>query len=186
MLCIYIYREREYIYRQTDRQTERDRDRGALYKLSPLKFVLVFGSKTAKEKLSGTEIQCRFDDSEICLNFRKRVGPLRNCREHIFLTIFLLECIRDQAVRPAFSNFVEVVSVFKGSHRFNRDVRNGKMLKSSTLEETQRYYRAKFRSMIVSKVMSFSVQNSAHAWQGYTGMIGKINLTLVRFWYVFH
>ena len=39
----------------------------ALYKVSPSKFVLVFGSKKAKEKLSGTEIQCRFGDSEICL-----------------------------------------------------------------------------------------------------------------------
>ena len=38
---------------------------GALYKVSPSKFVLVFGSKTAKEKLEGTEIQCRFGDSEI-------------------------------------------------------------------------------------------------------------------------
>ena len=60
------------------------------------------------------------------------------------------------------------------------------MLKSSTLEEIQRYYQTKFRSMIVSNVMSFSVQNSVHAWREYTGMIRKINLTLVRFWYVFH
>ena len=53
---------------------------GVLYKVSTSKFVLVFGSKTAKEKLSGTAIQCRFDDSEICHNFRKRVGPLRDGR----------------------------------------------------------------------------------------------------------
>ena len=44
---------------------------GALHKVSPSKFVLVFGSKTAKEKLERTEIQCRFGNSEICLNFRK-------------------------------------------------------------------------------------------------------------------
>ena len=50
---------------------------GALYKVSPSKFVLAFGSKTAKEKLAGAEIQCRFDDSEMCLNFQKRVGPFR-------------------------------------------------------------------------------------------------------------
>ena len=51
---------------------------GALYKVSPSKFVLVFGSKTTKEKLAGTEIQCRFGNSEICLNFWKRVDPFRN------------------------------------------------------------------------------------------------------------
>ena len=56
---------------------------GALYKVSPSKFVLVFGSKTPKEKLAGTEIQCRFSDSEVCLNFRKRVGPLRNWKETV-------------------------------------------------------------------------------------------------------
>ena len=95
---------------------------GVLYKVSPSKCVLVFGSKTAKEKLSGTEIQCCLGDSEIC----KRVGPLRDGREPIFVTIFLPEFISDQVVRIAFSNSGEVVSVFKGRHRFNRDVRNGK------------------------------------------------------------
>ena len=35
---------------------------GPLYKVSPSKFVLVFGSKAAKEKLESTEIQCRFGD----------------------------------------------------------------------------------------------------------------------------
>ena len=98
----------------------------ALYKVSPSKFVLVFGSKTAKEKLQGTEIQCRFGDSEICLNFRKRTGPLRNGRKPIFVTILLPEFISDQVVRLAFSNFWEVVSVFKGRHKFNRKIRNGK------------------------------------------------------------
>ena len=85
---------------------------GALYKVSPSKFVLVFGSKTLKEKLAGTEIQCRFSNSEVCLNFRKRVGPLKNGKEPILVTIFLPGLIRDQAVRLAFSNFREAVSVF--------------------------------------------------------------------------
>ena len=99
---------------------------GALYKVSPSKFVLVFGSKAAKEKLESTEIQCRFGDSELCLNFHKRFGPLRNGREPIFVTIFLPEFISDQAVRLAFSKFGDVISVFKGRHKFNTDVRNGK------------------------------------------------------------
>ena len=99
---------------------------GALYKVSPSKFVLVFGSKAAKEKLENTEIQCRFADFEICLNFHKRVGPLRNGREPIFVTIFLPEFISDQAVKLAFSEFGDVISVFKGKHRFNKDIRNGK------------------------------------------------------------
>ena len=83
-----------------------------MYKVSPSKFVLAFGSKTLKEKLAGTEIQYRFRDSEVCLNFRKRVGPLRNGKEPILVTIFLPELISDQAVRFAFPNFREVVSLF--------------------------------------------------------------------------
>ena len=87
---------------------------------------MVFGSKAAKEKLESTEIQCRFGDSEICLNFHKRVGPLRNERKPIFVTILLPEFISDQAVRLAFSNFGDVVSVSKGRHKFNTDIRNGR------------------------------------------------------------
>ena len=71
---------------------------GSLYKVSSSKFVLVFGSKAAKEKHEGTEIQCRFGDSEICLNFHKQVGPLRNGREPIFVNILLPEFISNQAV----------------------------------------------------------------------------------------
>ena len=56
------------------------------------------------------------------------------------------------------------------------------MLKSSTREEIQWYYQGKFVPMIVSKGMSFSMQNSPHAWQelpcGYTHPR--------RFWHVFH
>ena len=99
---------------------------GALYKVSPSKFVLVFGSKTAREKLADTVIQCRFDDADICHNFHKRVGPLRNGREPIFVTILLPEFVSDQAVRLAFSKFGEVISVFKGRHKFNKNIRNGK------------------------------------------------------------
>ena len=103
---------------------------GALYKVSPSKFVLVFGSKAPKEKLVGTEFQCRFSDFEVCLNLRKRVGPLRNGKEPILITIFLPEVISDQAVRLAFSNFSEAVlyfgPVFKGKYGFNRKIRNCK------------------------------------------------------------
>ena len=70
--------------------------------------------------------QCRFAYSEICLIFQKQIGPLRNRRELIFVNILLPEFISDQAVRLALSNFGEVVSVFKGRHKFNRSIRNGK------------------------------------------------------------
>ena len=99
---------------------------GALYKVSPSKFVLVFGSQAAKEKLQNTEIQCRFGDSDLRLSFHKRVGPLRNGREPIFVTVYLPEFVSDQAVRLAFSNFGEVVAVFKGRHKFNKSIRNGR------------------------------------------------------------
>ena len=99
---------------------------GALYKVSPSKFVLVFESKAAKEKLEGTEIQCCLGDSEICLNYHKRFGPLRNGREPIFVTILLPEFISNQAVRLAFSSFGEVVTVFKRRHKINKKIRNGK------------------------------------------------------------
>ena len=45
---------------------------GALYKVSHLKLVLVFGTKMTREKLAGTEIQCRFGDSKICPEFLER------------------------------------------------------------------------------------------------------------------
>ena len=99
---------------------------GALHKVSPSKFILFFGSKAANEKLEDTEIQCRFGDTEISLNFHKQVGPLRNGRDPIFVTILLPEFIIDQAVRLSFSNFGDVVSVFKGRHKFNKKIRNDK------------------------------------------------------------
>ena len=57
------------------------------------------------EKLAGTETQCRFGDSELCLNFWKRVDSLRNKKEQILVTIFLLELINNQAVKLAFLQF---------------------------------------------------------------------------------
>ena len=87
---------------------------------------MIFGSETAKEKHQVTEIQCRFGDSEIELSFRTRIEPLRNGKEPIFVTINLPEYISGQAVRLAFSHFGEVVSVFKGRHKSNRKIRNGK------------------------------------------------------------
>ena len=69
---------------------------------------------------------CRFGDSEIRLNFCKGVGPLRNGRQPIFATIFLPEFISGQAVRLAFSNFEDVVPVFKGRQKFNRGIRSAK------------------------------------------------------------
>ena len=57
------------------------------------------------EKLAGTEIQCRFGDSELCLNFWKRVDSLRNKKEQILVTIFPLELISNQAVKLAFLQF---------------------------------------------------------------------------------
>ena len=70
---------------------------GAVNKVSPSKFVLVFGSKKAKEKLSGAEIQCRFGDSETCLNFCKRNGPLRDGRDlSLSLSFFLSSLVTRQ------------------------------------------------------------------------------------------
>ena len=59
-------------------ETEGVTEIGTLYKFCPSKVVLVFGSKTVKDKLTCTEIHYRFGDSEICLNLRKRVGLFRN------------------------------------------------------------------------------------------------------------
>ena len=97
---------------------------GALYKVSPSKFVLVFGSKTPKEKLAGTEIQCRFSDSEVCLNFRKRVGPLRNWKETVLdsLVIRQWDLLSPILEKPC----LYFGPVFNGRHGFNRKTRNGK------------------------------------------------------------
>ena len=42
------------------------------------------------------------------------------------MTVFLPELVSDQAVRLTFSNFGEVVAVFKGRHKFNKNIRNGR------------------------------------------------------------
>ena len=86
--------------------------------------------------------------SEICLNFWKRISLLRNGKEPILVTIFLPELILDQAVKLAFTNFGEVVSVFKRRHE--SETVEG-MLKSFLQEEIQWYYQGKFLSMVVSK-----------------------------------
>ena len=98
---------------------------GALYKVSPSKSVLAFRSQTEKEKLQNTAIQSRFSETGITLNFYKRGGPRRNGKEPILVTINLPEYVSDQAVKLAFSNFGEVILVFKGRHRFDRKIRNG-------------------------------------------------------------
>ena len=99
---------------------------GALYKVSPSKFILVFRSNSSRKKLLNTEICSRFGDLDIQLDFHKRISPLRNGKEPTFVTIYLPEFISDQAVKLTFSNFADVVSVFKGRHKFNKNIRNGK------------------------------------------------------------
>ena len=81
--------------------------------------------------------------------FSETSWPLRNGKEPKLVTIFLPEIISDQVVTLAFSNFGEVVYVFKVRHNFNKNIRNGK-------EEIQQYYQGKFTAMVVSKEMSFS------------------------------
>ena len=94
------------------------RDRCSVQSFS-LKVSVDLWIKDGKGETSRYRDQYRFGDCEICLNFRKRIGPVRNGREPIFVTILLPEFISDQAVRLAFSNFGEVVSGFKGRKREN-------------------------------------------------------------------
>ena len=91
-----------------------------------MKFDLVFGSKASKKKLLNTEIGSRFGDLDIQPDFHKSIGPLRNGKEPTFVTIYLPEFISDQAVKLAFSNFGNEVSVYKGRHKFNKNIRNRK------------------------------------------------------------
>ena len=122
----------------------------------------------SKEKLQGTEIQCHFGDSEICLNFRKLIGPLRNGRKPIFVTILLPEFISDQVVRLAFSNFQEVVSVFKGETNLTEKLEMVKGMLKSSPREIQRYYQGKFLSMVGSRGMFFSQKRMCCATGSYT------------------
>ena len=71
------------------------------------------------------------------------------------MTILLPELTSDQAVRLAFTNFGEVVSVFKGRHKFNGSETEKEMLESSKREDIQRYCQRKFLSIVISKEMSF-------------------------------
>ena len=90
-----------------------------------------------KEKLPGTEIQCRFGDSEFCLNFWKRVRPLRNGKEPILVTIFFPELISDQAVRLVVSNFGEVASLKTDTNLTETSEMEKGMSKSSPWMEIQ-------------------------------------------------
>lgn len=111
-----------------------------MHKVSPSKFDLDFGSRTAKEKHASTEIQCCLGDSEICLNFWKQIVPLRNWTEPILVTIFLSELISDLAVSLVFSNFGDAVSVFKGRHELTGKFETVKgMLKSFPREGNHQY-----------------------------------------------
>ena len=83
-----------------------------MYEASLSKFILIVESKTEKEKLENKDILSGFGDYELTLSFLKpRFGPLKNGKEPTFATHVLPEYISDQAVRLAFSNFGEVVSV---------------------------------------------------------------------------
>ena len=144
---------------------------GALYKVSPSKFILVFGSKMAKEELENTVIQCRFGKTDITLSFRKRIEPIKDGREPIFVTIKLPEYISDQAVKIAFSHFGEVLSVFKGRHKFNRKIRNCKrhVRGGGSLDTAEEncfpwwYYK---RCPLCRKGgVVLQVQNPPHAWR---------------------
>ena len=76
------------------------------YIISSSKFIFIFESKKSREKLQVTEKHSRFRDKEIILSFQtRRSGALGNGKQPIFVTLFLPECLRDQAVRLAISNF---------------------------------------------------------------------------------
>ena len=96
--------------------------------------------------------------------FSETSWPLRNGKEPKLVTIFLPEIISDQVVTLAFSNFGEVVYVFKVRHNFNKNIRNGK-------EEIQQYYQGKFTAMVVSKEMSFSQKTRTPVETG-GGLVG--------------
>ena len=97
--------------------------------------------------------------------FSETSWPLRNGKEPMLVTIFLPELNNDQVVTLAFSNFGEVVYVFKVRHNFNKNIRNGK-------EEIQQYYQGKFTAMVVSKEMSFSQKTRTPVKTGGGGLVG--------------
>ena len=116
--------------------------------------------------------------------FRKRIGPLRNGRESIFVTILLPEFISDQAVRFAFSNFREVVSVFKGRHKFNRSIRNG--------ERHVRIFPAGGDPVILPRKISLhgNIHPEEFPFRGKGGVVQQVKNShqthSKRFQYIFH
>ena len=99
----------------------------ALYKIS--KFILIFESKTAKEKLENTEILNRFGDYKLTLTAIRSSQKWEGAYYCYTLSSYcytLSSWIRKwPGSRLAFSNFGEVVSVFKGRRKFNRNIRKG-------------------------------------------------------------
>ena len=99
----------------------------ALYRISRQRFVLIFGSKDSALKCKSTELSAVSGDERISLLFggsNLRFGKPR--RAPTFVTLFLPEYISCRAAELAFSNFGEVERVFFGTHKFNRNLRNGK------------------------------------------------------------
>ena len=148
----------------------------------------LFWSFDQKQQRRNFKVQrCHFGDSEICLNFRKRIVLLKNGRETIFVTILLPEFISDQAVRLTLSNFEEVVSVFKGRHKFNRSIRNGKRhvrifpvgAYPVNLFPWQYPEGCPFRG---KGGVALQVQNSSHAWRE----LSCYHTHSKRFQHVFH
>ena len=92
----------------------------ALYKTSKGRFVLIFGSENSASKCRSAELSASSGEARVTLLFRERR------RAPTFVTIFCPEYISCRAVELAFANFGEVQRVFYGTHRFNRNLRNGK------------------------------------------------------------
>ena len=92
----------------------------ALYKTSKERFVLILGSEDSASKCRSMELSYASGDARVSLLFRERK------RASTFVTIFCPEYISCRAVELAFSNFGEVDRVFYGTHKFNRNIRNGK------------------------------------------------------------
>ena len=92
----------------------------ALYKTSGERFVLIFGSEDSVSKCRSAELSAVSGDARVTLLFRERR------RAPIFVTIFCPEYISCRAVELAFSNFGQVERVFYGTHKFHRNIRNGK------------------------------------------------------------
>ena len=151
---------------------------GAPHKVPPpkKKFVPAPGSRAAKEKPEDTETQCRFGDSQICLNFHRRVGVLSEMRENLFLWLFSFLSSLVTRQWDSHSPILEMLYPFsKEDISLTRKLGmvNG-MLKSSPRERIQRYYRGKSLSMVGSRGM-FSLRKR---WCCATG--AKLGTCLAR------